>query len=112
LAFLGLDGITKLWAILGQMPSPRYLDISHNQILVEGPQLLVETLRALPEGQGLTALTCAQFGQERSELVEAQLKEMLLRNAMLWGRTVVGGDDEIARKRARFDLNGKAVCPD
>jgi len=110
--YLGLGGITKLCAILSYMPSLRYLDINHNQIPPEGLQLLLTTLRALPEGQGLTTLMCGQFGQERSGLIEGELKEVLLRNAVLWGKTVVGGDDENLWKRAGLELNERAVCPD
>jgi Ran GTPase-activating protein (RanGAP) involved in mRNA processing and transport len=110
--YLGLNGITKLCNTLSYMPSLRYLDINHNQIPAEGLQLLLDSLRALPEGQGLTALTCGQFGQERSEIVEAQLREVTLRNAMLWGKRAVGGMDEMEWKRVGFEFSERAVCPD
>ena len=49
---------------------------------------------------------------ERSGLIEGQLKEVLLQNAVLWGKRVVGGDDEMAWKKAGVELNERAVCPD
>ena len=59
--YLGLEGITKLCTVLPSMCSLRYLDINHNQIPPEGLELLLTTLRVLPEGQGLTTLMCGQF---------------------------------------------------
>ena len=45
-------------------------------------------------------------------MIEGELKEVLLRNAVLWGKTVVGGDDEKMWKRAGLELNERALCPD
>jgi hypothetical protein len=110
--YLGLNGIKLLCSVIPQMPSLRYLDICHNQIPPEGLQLLDTTLRSLPEGQGLVALLSAQFGQQHSELVDGQLKETLARNKMLWGKMIVGGEDEKEWKLVGEELAQRAICPD
>jgi hypothetical protein len=110
--YLGLDGIKLLCTVIPQMPSLRYLDICHNQIPPEGLQLLDTTLRSLPEGQGLTHLLSAQFGQQHSELVDAQLRETLIRNKMSWGKKVVGGNDEREWLCVGEEMTQRAVCPD
>ena len=110
--YLGLNGMTLLCSVIPQMPSLRYLDINHNQIPPEGLQLLLTTLRSLPEGMGLTSLLCGQFGQQRSELVEDQLKETLSRNKFLWGKMVAGGDCEEEWRRVGEELSLRALCPD
>jgi hypothetical protein len=94
------------------MPSLRYLDINHNQIPPEGLQLLLTTLSSLPEGMGLTSLLAGQFGQQRSELVEGKLKQILSRNKLLWGKKVAGGDDEEEWIKIGEELAQRALCPD
>ena len=110
--YLGLNGMKLLCSVIPQMPSLRYLDINHNQIPIEGMQLLFTTLRGLPDGMGLTSLLFGQFGQQRSELVDEQLKDTLARNKVLWGKTVIGGNDEEEWMRVGEELAQRALCPD
>ena len=79
--YLGLNGIAKLCTTLPAKPSLRYLDINHNQISPEGSQLSLDALGKLPEGLGLTTLTCGTIRTGGSELIEAQLREACLQNA-------------------------------
>jgi len=110
--YLGLNGVKLLCSVIPRMPSLRYLDICHNQIPPEGLQLLDTTLRSLPEGQGLVALLSAQFGQQHSELVDNQLKATLARNTLLWGKKVVGGEDQKEWQGVGEQMAQRSICPD
>jgi hypothetical protein len=57
------------------------------------------------------ALLSAQFGQQRSELVDGQLKEILARNRMLRGKKIVGRDGETEWQRVGEELAQCAICP-
>ena len=110
--YFGLNGIKLFCEVLPKMPSLRYLDICHNQIPPEGLQLLVDTLNKLPEGTGLTTILHSQFGQQRSEFVDEELKAITERNTMQWGKKVVGGDNEIEWMFVGDQLAQRAFCPD
>jgi hypothetical protein len=110
--YLGLYGIKLLCSVIPQMPCLRYLDICHNQIPPEGLSILQTTLSQLPEGTGLTSLLFGQFGQQRSEFVDAQLNATLLKNKLMWGKKVIGGDDEGEWQRVGEEMAQRALCPD
>jgi hypothetical protein len=90
----------------------RYLDICHNQIPPEGLSILQTTLSQLSEGTGLTSLLFGQFGQQRSEFIDAQLNATLLKNKLMWGKKVIGGDDEGEWQRVGEEMAQRALCPD